>query len=140
MPEVPPPMRAASSTVTAAPACASRYATEAPITPAPITIVLIIRVSSGSKWIMARDHEARRRRTAQRMSVDPKCGRAGNQGGTLFARGRRAGRKAGFEQDLTWAPLLERFSIESLRPAEPVCRLARVTPTPTPHRGGGSAF
>src|SRR6516164_8069095 len=42
MPEVPPPMRVASSTVTAAPACASRYATEAPITPAPITIVLII--------------------------------------------------------------------------------------------------
>src|SRR3954468_23802810 len=58
MPEVPPPMRVASSTVTAAPACASRYATEAPITPAPITIVLIICVSSGSKWIMARDHPA----------------------------------------------------------------------------------
>src|SRR5262249_53981646 len=42
MPEVPPPIRVASSTVTAAPACASRYATEAPIAPAPITIVFII--------------------------------------------------------------------------------------------------
>src|SRR5205807_1718744 len=41
MPEVPPPTRVDSSTVTVAPACASRYATEAPITPAPITIVLI---------------------------------------------------------------------------------------------------
>src|SRR6516225_11929201 len=48
MPEVPPPMRVASSTVTAAPACASRYATEAPITPAPITIVFIICISCGS--------------------------------------------------------------------------------------------
>src|SRR5438874_12689299 len=58
MPEVPPPMRVASSTVTAAPAGASRYATEAPITPAPITIVLIICIASGSKWIMACDHPA----------------------------------------------------------------------------------
>src|SRR5579872_7483603 len=39
MPEVPPPMRVASSTVTDAPACARRYATDAPITPAPITII-----------------------------------------------------------------------------------------------------
>src|ERR1700732_3322959 len=58
MPEVPPPMRVASSTVTAAPAWASRYATEAPITPAPITIVLIICLSRGSRWIMACDHSA----------------------------------------------------------------------------------
>src|SRR5947207_6860471 len=47
MPEVPPPTRVASSTVTAAPACASRYATQAPITPAPITIVFIICISYG---------------------------------------------------------------------------------------------
>jgi hypothetical protein len=32
-----------------------RYATEAPITPAPITIVLIIRVSARSKRITVRD-------------------------------------------------------------------------------------
>src|SRR5260370_21092717 len=51
-------MAVASSPVRAAPAWASRYATEAPITPAPITIVLIICVSSSSKWIIARDHPA----------------------------------------------------------------------------------
>src|ERR1700720_4712915 len=65
MPEVPPPMRVASSTVTAAPACASRYATEAPITPAPITIVFIICISGDSGWTIACDLSGPGQRTSE---------------------------------------------------------------------------